>query len=108
MIAPEVERIAASVMASDGLPRYVWTDSRPDPATYAQVILAAIMERQQWHAQYEAAKAVEGVWATGPPDPISTGPSPDNQPISGPEGSLSRVERSGIRQDASVASALDG
>jgi hypothetical protein len=67
MVAPELERMAASVMAPDGLPRYVWADSRPDPASYAQVILAAVMERQEWRAQYEAAKAVDGVSATGPP-----------------------------------------
>jgi hypothetical protein len=51
MVAPEIERLAASVRASDGLPRFVWTDERPDPASYVRVILAAISERQRWRAQ---------------------------------------------------------
>ena len=63
MVAPEIERLAASVRASDGLPRFVWTDERPDPASYVRVILAAIGERQRWREQYEAAKAVETVSA---------------------------------------------
>jgi len=65
VVAPEIERMAVDVKASDGLPRYVWTDSRPDPASYAQVILQSITERQRWRAQYEAAKAVYTVSATG-------------------------------------------
>ena len=60
--------MAASVLASDGLPRFVWTDTRPEGASYVQTLLASIAERQQWRAQYEAAKAVDNVSATGPPD----------------------------------------
>jgi hypothetical protein len=47
MVGPDLERMAADVRASDGLPRYVWTESRPDPASYSQVILASIAERQR-------------------------------------------------------------
>ncbi len=32
IVAPEVERMAATVTLPDGTPRFVWTDSRPDPA----------------------------------------------------------------------------
>ena len=64
--------MAATVTVADGSPRYVWTNSRPDPNTYARVILASIAERQRWQAQYEAAKTVRPVDnsfgnATGPP-----------------------------------------
>jgi hypothetical protein len=31
MVAPEIERLAASVRAPDGLPRYVWTDGEARP-----------------------------------------------------------------------------
>jgi len=66
VVAPEVERMAADVLASDGLPRFVWTDSRPEPAAYPQVLLRSITERQRWRERYRA--AVETVSATGPPD----------------------------------------
>jgi hypothetical protein len=31
MVAPEIERLAASVRATDGLPRFVWTDEEARP-----------------------------------------------------------------------------
>ena len=55
--APELDRMAASMTLPDGSPRFVWTDTQPDPATYARVILASIVERQRWRTRYEAAKA---------------------------------------------------
>jgi hypothetical protein len=54
--APEIERMAASVTLSDGSPRFVWTDSRPERDSYVRVILQSITERLRWRAQYEAAK----------------------------------------------------
>jgi len=62
VVAPEIERMAADVKASDGLPRYVWTDSRPEPAAYTQVLLRSISERQRWRTQYQT--AVDTVSAT--------------------------------------------
>ena len=56
IVAPEVERLAASVTLPDGRPRFVWTDTRPDPVTYARVILQSIVERSRWRAQYDTAK----------------------------------------------------
>ena len=56
MLAPEIERMAATVLAKDGKPRFVWTDTRPDAATYIRMILAAVAEQQRWRAQYQAAK----------------------------------------------------
>jgi hypothetical protein len=58
IVAPEVERMAAGVTLPDGSPRFVWTDTRPDPTTYARVLLRVIAERQRWRAQYEHAKAL--------------------------------------------------
>src|SRR5829696_5338530 len=74
VVAPETERLAASVLASDGLPRFVWTDERPDPASYTRVILASIAERQRWRTQYQ--EAVDTVSATGPPEPPKRGGVP--------------------------------
>jgi hypothetical protein len=34
----------------------VWTEERPDPASYVQTILAATTERQGWREQYAAEK----------------------------------------------------
>ena len=34
MLTPDVERMAANVLSPDGLPRFVWTDDKPDPTTY--------------------------------------------------------------------------
>lgn len=65
--------MAATVLAKDGKPRFVWTDTRPDATTYITLILAAIAEQQRWRAQYQAAKeaaaqAVDNCSAyTGPP-----------------------------------------
>ncbi len=51
--------MAADVTAADGLPRFVWTDAKPDPITYTRVLLASIAERHRWRAQYQAAKTAE-------------------------------------------------
>lgn len=70
LVAPETERLAATVTLPDGSPRFVWTDTRPDARTYARVLLASIAERQKWREQYEAAKAAQPVDnrpATTPP-----------------------------------------
>jgi hypothetical protein len=71
IVAPEIERMAASVTLPDGSPRFVWTDTRPDPRTYARCILHSIAERLRWRQQYEQAKAaarpVDNCSATGPP-----------------------------------------
>jgi hypothetical protein len=77
MLAPEIERMAATVTMPDGSPRFVWSDNRPDPITYAQVLMAAVAERLRWKAQYQAAKdyaaelagAVDNLSAVDGPDP---------------------------------------
>jgi hypothetical protein len=111
-----VERLAADVLSADGLPRFIWTDDRPDSSTYAQVILASIAERQRWRAQYQQAKdqltgtveAVDNCPATGtdPPSPTPAHSSalPDDQPKPGPQERRSRVSAANP-QDTSEASA---
>jgi hypothetical protein len=59
IVPPEVERMSAEVKAPDGLPRYVWTDTRPtSPSEYRKIIFTAILERRAWQQQYDAAKAM--------------------------------------------------
>jgi hypothetical protein len=65
MLTSDVERMAAGVLSADGLPRFVWTDDKPDPATYTAMLLRAVAERQQWRAQYYRAKqAAAKLWTT--------------------------------------------
>ena len=92
--APNLDRMAASVTMPDGSPRFLWSDTRPDQDTYVRVVLASIVQRQQWRALYDAAKtlagAVDGRSATGtdPPDlgPAHSSASPDNPPHLGRRG----------------------
>ena len=48
--------MAADVTLQDGTPRFLWTDTQPDPQIYVRVLLASIAERLRWRAQYESAK----------------------------------------------------
>lgn len=105
--------MAANVTGRDGLPRFIWTYERPDPATYTLTLLRAIAERQRWRAQYQAAKdllgAVDNRSATGtdPPDlgPAHSSASPDNPPHSGPQDDRSR--ESAANRAATATAALD-
>lgn len=74
MLPPEIERMAATVLAKDGRPRFVWTDTKPDPNTYVTVIMTAVAEQQRWRAQYQAAKEAAGLVDNHSAD---TGPPPD-------------------------------
>jgi len=61
-----LDGLAASVRAADALPRYVWTEDRPDPASYVRTIQATISERQRWRAQYRRSCGYRfGNWSTG-------------------------------------------
>jgi hypothetical protein len=117
----DLERMATDVLSPDGLPRYVWTDERPDPTTYTVMLLRAVPERQRWHAQYDQAKTrtavetVDSLSAIGPPNgggPPSRSVAhssalPDNPPNPGPRDRQSRVSAANP-QDRSEATALDG
>ncbi|WP_019874377.1 replication initiator [Sporichthya polymorpha] len=61
MTSHDRQRWAATVTDTDGTARYIWTRIDPhdgDALTYFQAIAAAVRERQQWTAQYDAAKAI--------------------------------------------------
>jgi hypothetical protein len=59
IVPPEVERMSAEVKSPDGLPRFVWTDTRPTNAgEYRKIIFAAIEQRREWQRQYDAAKTI--------------------------------------------------
>ena len=115
MLTPDLERMAADVLAPDGLPRFVWTDDKPDPTTYTLMLLRAVAERQRWRAQYDQAKtaagAVDNHSATGtdPPDQVTAhdSASPDNPPKPGPQDRQSRVSEANP-PGPSASEALDG
>ena len=119
MLTPDAERMAADVLSPDGLPRFVWTDDRPDPTTYTLMLLHAVAERQKWRAQYQTAKGTAGgsaeavdnrsATAPDPPDQATarSSASPDNPPNPGPQDRQSGVSAANP-QDTSAASALDG
>jgi hypothetical protein len=60
---PEIERLAAEVVAVDGRPRYIWSDAERDPRLYSNVILRAVDERRRLRDQYNASK----ITRAGPP-----------------------------------------
>lgn len=64
VVAPETERLAATVLSGDGLPRFVWTSEHPEPSEYVAVIFASIAEKIRWRTQYEQAKQAGNVSAT--------------------------------------------
>jgi hypothetical protein len=55
--APEIDRLAASTLAEDGLPRYVWDEIPVASTDYVQVVMASILQAQRWRREYEAAKS---------------------------------------------------
>lgn len=86
--APDADRMAADVLAEDGLPRFVWDDIPVADRDYVHVVMGAVREAQRWRREYEQAKqqcadraraspsgaAVDSNSATTNPRP------PDNQP----------------------------
>ncbi|WP_324252841.1 replication initiator [Enemella evansiae] len=69
VVAPETERLAATVLSGDGLPRFVWISEHPDPTEYVAVIFASIAEKIRWRTQYELAKQAGNVSATAAQPP---------------------------------------
>ncbi|HEY8722095.1 replication initiator [Pengzhenrongella sp.] len=71
--APETDRCAADVLHTDGRPRFVWDDANIDPGEYTNVIVAAVVQRRAWRAQYDHAKTT--MRAGSPPvDDLSATP----------------------------------
>ncbi len=79
LTTPDIDRLAATTQLPDGRPRYLWTDQRPDPSRYPQLILATVMERILWRHQYDHAKtltaAAAAAAAGGPVDNYSATPT---------------------------------
>lgn len=64
--APEADRLSVDVLHEDGQPRFVWDDLPATGADYTDVLVASVMERRRWRAQYEAAKQAT-LQRDGPP-----------------------------------------
>jgi hypothetical protein len=111
MLTPDLERMAAGVLSPDGLPRFVWTDDKPDSTTYTLTLLRAVAEQQRWRAQYNQAKraaSVDNCSATAPdPPPAHGSASPDDPPKPGPQERQSRVSEANP-PGPSASEALDG
>lgn len=110
IIPPEVERLAAETLLDDGHPRFVWTDTKTDPATYVQVILESIAERQRWRTNTsrpsKSPETIRQLVMPSHPDRLATlAASPDNCPTVG--GGLA-VQGRAQRNHAVTRSALDG
>jgi hypothetical protein len=61
--APEIERLSASAMREDGIPRFQWKIWDPLDASvpvYRQVMTRAIAEKLRWKRQYDRAKETAG------------------------------------------------
>jgi len=54
--APEANRLSVEVLHGDGQPRFAWDDLPVTGADYTEVLLASVMERRRWRAEYDAAK----------------------------------------------------
>jgi hypothetical protein len=66
---PDAKRMAATVLHTDGQPRYVWDElpATDDDRDYTAAIAASLRQRQAWREQYEAAKQTTGRQRAGPP-----------------------------------------
>ena len=53
---PAADRMAADVLADDGLPRYVWKPGAIDTDEYTDLLAASVIETVRWRREYEAAK----------------------------------------------------
>lgn len=55
---PEADRLAADKLHTDGKPRFVWADTKPDQRDYPAVIAASLRQERRWREQYADAKAI--------------------------------------------------
>ena len=54
--APDADRMAADVLAEDGLARFVWEDAPVVQRDYVTVVMASVREAHRWRQEYQAAK----------------------------------------------------
>jgi hypothetical protein len=64
--APDADRMAADVLAADGLPRFVWADVPVVDRDYVQVVMRSVLEAQRWRREYESAKQLVGAARASP------------------------------------------
>jgi hypothetical protein len=55
---PDADRLAADVLHTDGKPRFVWADTKPDERDYAAIVAASMRQARHWRTQHEHAKAI--------------------------------------------------
>ena len=84
--APDADRMAADVLADDGLPRFVWDDIPVADRDYVHVVMGAVREAQRWRREYEQAKQQAGARASPSGGAVDSNSAttiprpPDNQP----------------------------
>jgi hypothetical protein len=54
--APETDRMTATVLAKDGLPRYGWEAGLVESADYVSLVLQSVAETLRWRQEYDDAK----------------------------------------------------
>ncbi len=62
--APDADRMAADVLAEDGLPRFVWEDVPVQERDYVTVVMASVLEAKRWRQEYHAAKELAAARAS--------------------------------------------
>ena len=64
--APDADRMAADVLAADGLPRFVWDDAPVVGRDYVTVVMRSVAEALRWRREYQAAKGQLAAARDGP------------------------------------------
>jgi hypothetical protein len=85
---PETDRLAASVMAQDGKPRFVWEEVPVAEADYVVTVLASVRQKRRWRAEYDAAKESRDAARASPGQPV--GPVDSNSATTSPRAPDSR------------------
>ncbi|HEX6054375.1 MAG TPA: replication initiator [Intrasporangium sp.] len=70
--APEADRMAADVLDTDGLPRFVREDVPVRERDYATVIATSLRQAQRWRTEYEDAKRLVAQGGSPPSEPVES------------------------------------
>ncbi len=63
---PDADRMAADVLAEDGLPRFVWEDVPVVERDYVTVVMASVLEAKRWRREYQEAKQQQAAARASP------------------------------------------
>lgn len=83
---PGADRMSATVLATDGKPRFVWDNLPIRSADYSVVVMGTVVEQLRWRREYRAAKEAVASRAGPRPGPVETNSAttpprpPDNPP----------------------------